>query len=126
ALAGRRTGGAQERGRRAGTENVAAIAGFGVAAARARAAVAATAAAAARLVERLWTGLRTRVPGVVRNGPADGPRLPNTLNVSFPGAAGESLLVLLHLAGVAVSLGSVFASGAFDPPHDMLESARDR
>ena len=126
ALAAQTTGGSQERGRRAGTENVAAIVGFGVAAARARAELAANAAAAARLVERLWTGLRTRVPGVVRNGPADGPRLPNTLNVSFPGAAGESLLVLLDLAGVAVSLGSACAAGAAEPSHVLLAMGRDR
>ena len=125
-LAAQTTGGSQERGRRAGTENVAAIVGFGVAAARARAALAANAAAAARLVERLWTGLRTRVPGVVLNGPADGPRLPNTLNVSFPGAAGESLLVLLDLAGVAVSLGSACAAGAAEPSHVLLAMGRDR
>ncbi len=125
-LAAQTTGGSQERGRRAGTENVAAIVGFGVAAARARAALAANAAVAARLVERLWTGLRTRVPGVVRNGPADGPRLPNTLNVSFPGAAGESLLVLLDLAGVAVSLGSACAAGAAEPSHVLLAMGRDR
>ncbi|TMB55414.1 MAG: cysteine desulfurase [Deltaproteobacteria bacterium] len=125
-LAAQTTGGSQERGRRAGTENVAAIVGFGVAAARARAELAANAAAAARLVERLWTGLRTHVPGVVLNGPADGPRLPNTLNVSFPGAAGESLLVLLDLAGVAVSLGSACAAGAAEPSHVLLAMGRDR
>jgi cysteine desulfurase len=125
-LAAQTTGGSQERGRRAGTENVAAIVGFGVAAARARAELAANAAAAARLVERLWTGVRTRVPGVLRNGPADGPRLPNTLNVSFPGAPGESLLVLLDLAGVAVSLGSACAAGAAEPSHVLLAMGRDR
>src|SRR5207253_2728457 len=83
-LAAQTTGGPQERGRRAGTESVAGAVGFGVAAELARAELAANAAAAAGLVERLWTGLRARVPGVVLNGPADGPRLPNTLNVSFP------------------------------------------
>ena len=125
-LAAQATGGPQERGRRAGTENVAAIVGFGVAAARAGAELAASAAAQARLVERLWTGLRARVPGVVRNGPAAGPRLPNTVNVSFPGAAGESLLVLLDLAGVAVSLGSACAAGAAEPSHVLLAMGRDR
>ena len=125
-LAAQTTGGPQERGRRAGTESVAGAVGFGVAAELARAELAANAAAAAGLVERLWTGLRARVPGVVLNGPADGPRLPNTLNVSFPGAAGESLLVLLDLAGVAVSLGSACAAGAAEPSHVLRAMGRDR
>jgi len=125
-LAAQTTGGPQERGRRAGTENVAAIVGFGVAAELARVDLVANTAAAAGLVERLWTGLRARVPGVARNGPADGPRLPNTLNVSFPGCAGESLLVLLDLAGVAISLGSACAAGAAEPSHVLLAMGRDR
>jgi len=125
-LAAQATGGPQERGRRAGTESVAAIVGFGVAAELARAELAAHAAAAVGLVERLWTGLCARVPGVVRNGPAEGPRLPNTLNVTFPGCAGESLLVLLDLAGVAVSLGSACAAGAAEPSHVLLAMGRDR
>ncbi|HUE30545.1 MAG TPA: cysteine desulfurase family protein [Verrucomicrobiae bacterium] len=125
-LAAQATGGGQERGRRAGTENVAAIVGFGVAADLARAELTVNAAAAAALVERLWTGVQAHVPGVVRNGPADGPRLPNTLNVSFPGCAGEALLVLLDLAGVAVSLGSACAAGAAEPSHVLLAMGRDR
>ena len=125
-LAAQTTGGPQERGRRAGTESVAGAVGFGVAAELARAELAANAVAAAGLVERLWTGLRARVPGVTLNGPADGPRLPNTLNVSFPGAAGESLLVLLDLAGVAVSLGSACAAGAAEPSHVLLAMGRGR
>jgi cysteine desulfurase len=125
-LAAQATGGPQERGRRAGTENVPAIVGFGVAAELARAELTANAAAATALVERLWRGVRARVSGVVRNGPADGPRLPNTLNVSFPGAAGESLLVLLDLAGVAVSLGSACAAGAAEPSHVLVAMGRDR
>jgi len=125
-LAAQVTGGPQERGRRAGTESVAAIVGFGVAAELARSELAGGAGAAAALVERLWAGLRARVPAVVRNGPAEGPRLPNTLNVSFPGCAGESLLVLLDLAGVAVSLGSACAAGAAEPSHVLLAMGRDR
>jgi cysteine desulfurase len=119
------TGGPQERGRRAGTENLAAIAGFGAAARVARAAQAAEAAAAAGLVERLWRGLSERIPGVVRNGPASGPRLPNTLNVSFAGCPGESLLVLLDLEGIAVSVGSACAAGGVEPSHVLLAMGRD-
>jgi len=118
------TGGPQERDRRAGTENVAAIVGFGVAARLARTELAAAAAAAGDLVERLWRGLESRVPGVSRNGPAAGPRLPNTLNVSFAGCAGESLLVLLDLAGVAVSVGSACAAGAAEPSHVLRAMGR--
>jgi len=97
-----------------------------VAAELARAELAANAAAAAGLVERLWTGLRVRVPGVVLNGPADGPRLPNTLNVTVPGCSGESLVVLLDLAGIAVSAGSACAAGAAEPSHVLLAMGRDR
>src|SRR6266849_1814553 len=118
-LAAQVTGGPQERGRRAGTESVATIVGFGAAAELARSELAGGAGAAAALVERLWAGLRAR-------GPAEGPRLPNTLNVSFPGCAGESLLVLLDLAGVAVSLGSACAAGAAEPSHVLLAMGRDR
>jgi len=117
------TGGPQERGRRAGTENVLAIVGFGVAARLAREEVSTRTTA---LVDRLWAGLRARVPGVVRNGPTDGARLPNTLNVRFPGASGESLLVLLDLAGIAVSLGSACAAGSAEPSHVLLAMGQDR
>jgi cysteine desulfurase len=119
------TGGPQERGRRAGTENVAAIVGFGVAAALARAEQATAGARMAELTDRLWGELRARVPDVVRNGP-QGARLPNTLNVTFPGCAGESLLVLLDLAGIAVSLGSACAAGAPEPSHVLCAMGRSR
>src|SRR5262249_21099292 len=105
------TGGPQERGLRAGTENLAA--GGGLAAA----ARAAARAGRAALTERLWAGIRARIPDVVRHGATAGPRLPNTLNIRIPGCAGESLLVLLDLAGVAVSLGSACAAGAAEPSH---------
>src|SRR5262249_26136070 len=109
------TGGPQERGLRAGTENLAAVVGF---AAAARAAAWEVKEAGARMAappERLWDGIRARIPDVVRHGTTAGPRLPNTLNIRIPGCAGESLLVLLDLAGVAVSLGSACAAGAAEP-----------
>ena len=118
-------GGPQERGRRAGTESVGAIAGFGAAAREARRRMAAWAAEAHALTDRLWDGLVARVPGVVRNGPAAEPRLPNTLNVSFPGCAGESLVLLLDLSGVAASAGSACAAGAVEPSHVLLAMGRD-
>jgi cysteine desulfurase len=120
------TGGPQERGRRAGTENVAGIVGFGVAAHLARAELAASAAASGALIDRLWRGIQARIPEVVRHGPAAEPRLPNTLNVRFPGCSGESLLVLLDLAGIAVSLGSACAAGSAEPSHVLLAMGLDR
>lgn len=118
------TGGPQERGRRAGTESVAAIVGFGVASRVARERLADEAAAAAALAERLWQGLRAGSAGITRNGPTTGPRLPNTLNVTFAGCTGESLLVLLDLAGVAVSVGSACAAGAAEPSHVLRAMGR--
>jgi len=125
-LAAQATGGPQERSRRAGTENVAGIVGFGVAARLARAELATTAAAAGALVERLWSGINARIPDAVRHGPAAGPRLPNTLNVGFPGCTGESLLALLDLGGIAVSLGSACAAGSAEPSHVLLAMGLDR
>jgi len=111
------TGGAQERGLRAGTEPVAAIAGFGAAARAAGGDLPQAHARMAALRERLWEGLVAAVPDLVRNGPGPGIGLPNTLNLRAPGCAGESLLVLLDLAGVAASLGSACAAGAPEPSH---------
>lgn len=113
-------GGAQERGRRAGTENVAGIAGFGAAARAAGAAVAEAAAHMATCTEALWGAVRAAAPDAVRHGPSAGPRLPNTLNVRIPGCAGESVFVLLDLAGIAASLGSACSAGAAAPSHVLL------
>ena len=125
-IAAQVTGGPQERGRRAGTENVAAIVGFGVAARLARAELATAAGAAEALVDRLWAGIDARIPGVTRHGPGTGPRLPNTLNVRFAGCTGESLLAVLDLAGIAVSLGSACAAGSAEPSHVLLAMGLDR
>jgi cysteine desulfurase len=107
-------GGAQEKNRRAGTENVAAIVGMGEAAERAKAALAACAPREAALRDSLEQQLLA-IPGVLRNG--EGPRVPNTTNVSFEGIEAESLLMALDLAGVAVSTGAACAAGAVEPSH---------
>jgi len=120
------TGGPQERGQRAGTENVAGIVAFAEAARLARRDLAVATAHCARLVDRLWSGLRTSMPGVQLNGPAAPPRLPNTLNLTFPGCSGDSLVVLLDLAGIAVSAGSACAAGAAEPSHVLAAMGRDR
>lgn len=110
------TGGRQERNRRPGTENVPAIAGFGVAADLAREALESDCARIAALRDRLEQGILERIPGTVRNGCAE-PRVPNTTNVSFEGAEAESLLIALDLEGVAVSTGSACSSGTLEPSH---------
>jgi cysteine desulfurase len=107
-------GGAQERNRRAGTENVAGIVGFGAAARKARAAVGADAARAAALRDRLEQRLLA-LPGARRNGGE--PRVPNTANVSFEGTDAEALLVALDLEGVAASTGAACAAGGIEPSH---------
>jgi cysteine desulfurase len=120
------TGGPQERDRRAGTENVAALVGFGAAARAVRERLDAEIAHEAALVDRLWAGLQARIPGLVRNGPADGPRLPNTLSLGIPGCTGETLVVLLDVDGVAASVGSACAAGAAEPSHVLVAMGRDR
>jgi cysteine desulfurase len=107
-------GGAQEKNRRAGTENVAGIVGFARAAALARSELAADAARLGALRDRLERQL-LEIPGARRNG--DGPRVPNTLNVSFDGIEAESLLLALDLDGIAVSTGAACAAGAVEPSH---------
>jgi len=65
--------------------------------------------------------VRSELPDARLNGPEPGPRrLPNNVNLSFPGADGETLLLSLDLHGVAVSSGSACASGSIDPSHVLL------
>src|SRR5205814_3363762 len=111
-LAPVQVGGHQERGRRAGTENVAAIVGLGEALARATASVPSEMPRLAALRDRLEAAAR-RVPGA-RIAGEDAPRVCNTLNVAFEGCEGETLLVALDLAGVAVSTGSACSSGSLE------------
>jgi cysteine desulfurase len=123
-------GGGQERGRRAGTENVAAIVGFGEACRLAAAELSDFAEHCRALRDRLWEGLSC-VPGVHRHGPGGSDALPNTLNVRFSAVRGETLVAALDLGGVAVSSGSACAGGAAEPSHVLAalgcssEEARD-
>ena len=107
-------GGSQERNRRAGTENVAGIVGFGRAAAIAKEELDGGVARLSTLRDDLEKRLLD-VPGARVNG--TGPRVPNTTNVSFDGCEAESLLLALDLGGIAVSTGAACAAGAVEPSH---------
>ena len=112
-------GGGHERGLRSGTLNAAGVAAFGAAAEVAAKEVHDKAERLLRLRTRLLEGVRAGVPDVVVNGDIDA-RVPGNLNVSFPGASGETLLLLLDAAGIACSSGSACQSGALDPSHVLL------
>jgi cysteine desulfurase len=110
------TGGKHERSRRAGTENVAALVGFGVAARLAAAKMSGEAVRLAALRDRLETAVLRDVQGTAVNG-ARGARVPNTTNISFERVEAESLLIALDLEGIAVSTGSACSSGTLEPSH---------
>jgi cysteine desulfurase len=110
------TGGKHERNRRAGTENVPAIAGMGAAARVAVAKLERESARIAALRDRLETGILAAVEGTAVNGARDR-RVPNTTNISFDRVEAESLLIALDLEGIAVSTGSACSSGTLEPSH---------
>jgi cysteine desulfurase len=110
------TGGRHERNRRAGTENVPAIVGLGVAAEYARREMAAHERDVGALRDRLEAGVLRAVPGTVVNGDARH-RVWNTTNISFERVEAESLLIALDLDGIAVSTGSACSSGTLEPSH---------
>src|SRR5712691_12704073 len=110
------TGGKHERNRRAGTENVPAIAGLGVAARLAAGKLSVEAPRVAALRDRLEAGILRAVPGTAVNGAPES-RVPNTTNISFEHVEAESLLIALDLEGVAVSTGSACSSGTLEPSH---------
>jgi cysteine desulfurase len=110
------TGGKQERNRRAGTENVPAIAGLQVAADLALAKLETEGRRLAALRDRLETAVLRDVPSTAVNGDRAG-RVPNTSNISFDGIEAESLLIALDLEGIAVSTGSACSSGTLEPSH---------
>lgn len=112
-------GGSQERRRRASTENVPAIAGFGAACAAAKRELEERRTFLASLRDRFETLLLARVPGAIVHC-ASSPRLPNTSHVAIPGVEGESLLIRLDLAGYAVSTGSACSSGTVEPSKTLL------
>ena len=107
-------GGSQERNRRAGTENVAGIVGMGVAARLAREDLAEDASRLSALRDRLEARLLA-LPGARRNG--DGPRVPNTSNLTFAGVDAHSLLLALDLMGIAVSTGAACSAGGAELSH---------
>ena len=110
------TGGKQERNRRAGTENVPALVGLGVAANIAARKFADEGPRLSALRDRLEAGILATIPGTDRNGAAS-PRVPNTANISIDRVEAESLLIGLDLAGIAVSSGSACSSGTLEPSH---------
>ena len=110
------TGGKHERTRRAGTENVPAIAGLGAAARRAGAKLTDAMPRVAALRDRLETAILATVPGTTVNGERK-PRVPNTTNISFDRVEAESLLIALDLEGIAVSTGAACSSGTLEPSH---------
>ena len=117
-------GGHQEDGKRAGTYNNAAIIGMGAAAKLVTGSSQEERKLLWQLREKLRLGLQERIPDVVVNGhPTD--CLPGTLNVSFSGAEGESILLMLDFEGIAVSTGSACATGSLEPSYVLLASGLD-
>jgi cysteine desulfurase len=110
------TGGKHERNRRAGTENVAAIAGMGAAARLSIEKLERESSRVGALRDRLETGILAAVEGTAVNGARDR-RVPNTTNISFDRVEAESLLIALDLEGIAVSTGSACSSGTLEPSH---------
>lgn len=115
-VAPRQFGGRHENGLRAGTENVAAIAGLGAAAEWLKENLEREAARVEALRNRLEASILARIPLTQVNG-AGAPRTPNTTNIRFEGIEGEALLIALDLEGFAVSSGAACSSGAVNPSH---------
>lgn len=109
-------GGRHEQGKRAGTENVPALAAMGQAADDA---LKADHSCIEALRDRLEKGIRERIPDLRFNG-ANAPRVPNTLNVCFDGIEGEAMVISLDLKGFSVSSGAACSSGAVEPSHVLL------
>ncbi len=115
-------GGAQERGKRAGTENLPAIAGMAAALKESCANMEANSAKMSAMRDRLIDGI-AQIPHSALNG-ARSPRLPGNVNFCFEGIEGESLLLLLDDKEIAASSGSACTSGSLDPSHVLLAIGR--
>ena len=115
-------GGAQERGKRAGTENVPAIAGMAAALKEAVANLGENAKKMAALRDRLIAGLAAIPHSALNGDPVN--RLPGNVNFCFEGIEGESLLLLLDAKGICASSGSACTSGSLDPSHVLLAIGR--
>ena len=112
-------GGAQERKRRAGTENVPAIVGYGAAAKHAAETMEERTAKERELRDYFIDRVQKEIPYVKLNGHPQ-KRLPNNINFSFRFVEGESLLIMLDMKGIAGSSGSACTSGSLDPSHVLL------
>ncbi|MDD5348853.1 MAG: cysteine desulfurase family protein [Chthoniobacteraceae bacterium] len=119
-------GGAQEGERRPGTESPALLAGMATAAELAVNALPTETPRLAALRDRLWMGIAAHFPAAARNGAWETPalQLANTLNVSFPGVDGETLLIHCDLEGLSVSGGSACMAGSQQPSHVLLAMGR--
>ena len=109
-------GGHQERGRRAGTENVPYIVGLGMAAQLSSDHMQEERVNVARLRDKLENGLLERIPDSMVNGDVEN-RLPNTSNIAFKNVEGEAILLMLDRLGICASSGSACTSGSLEPSH---------
>jgi len=112
-------GGAQEKKRRGGTENVPAIVGFGYAIEKAIEVMEEESPRQAELRDYLIAEILEKIPYAKLNGHATD-RLPNNVNISFEFIEGESLLIMLDMKGICASSGSACTSGSLDPSHVLL------
>ncbi len=112
-------GGAQERSRRAGTENLASIVALGTAIELATTDMAARNARRQAMRDRLIDSILSEIPRCRLNG-SRAHRLPGSLNISFEGIEGESMLLMLDMKGICASSGSACTSGSLDPSHVLL------
>lgn len=118
-------GGGQERGKRSGTENVAAIVGFGKAAELAGKKISEEMEKLGDLKARLYNGIKEQIKNIEVNGDIE-KTVCNTLNLGFDGIHGESLVMNLDIEGVAASTGSACSEGNVDPSHVLMAMGQSR